>query len=75
MMQKWFAEWLNAAVFEQELKYCSTEPKPGQVNYTIPGQMLESVRSHQLVARGHNIFWENPTFTPSLVRNLTGPES
>lgn len=26
------------------------------------------------MARGHNIFWEDPKYTPSWVRNLTGEE-
>ncbi|PSS21746.1 Anti-sigma-I factor RsgI6 like [Actinidia chinensis var. chinensis] len=72
--QSWFVERFNAAVFEDELKWYSTEPEPGKVNYTIPDQMLEFVRANQIVARGHNIFWEDPAYTPSWVRNLTGPE-
>ncbi|KAK3028677.1 hypothetical protein RJ639_037857 [Escallonia herrerae] len=72
--QSWFLERFNAAVFENELKWYSTEPRPGQVNYTIPDQMLEFVRANQITARGHNIFWENPAYTPAWVRNLTSPE-
>ncbi|KAK2994247.1 hypothetical protein RJ640_029176 [Escallonia rubra] len=72
--QSWFLERFNAAVFEDELKWYSTEPQPGQVNYTIPDQMLEFVRANQITARGHNIFWENPAYTPAWVRNLTSPE-
>lgn len=34
--------------------------------------MLEFVRANQIVARGHNIFWEDPKYTPAWVRNLTG---
>ncbi|XP_051146893.1 endo-1,4-beta-xylanase 5-like [Andrographis paniculata] len=72
--QKWFVERFNAAVFENELKWYATEGKPGQVNYTIPDQMLAFVRRNQMVARGHNIFWENPRFNPSWVRNLTATQ-
>ncbi|KAI3446243.1 hypothetical protein Pfo_002908 [Paulownia fortunei] len=72
--QKWFVERFNAAVFENELKWYSTEPQPGEVNYIIPDQMLEFVRSNQITVRGHNIFWEDPKYTPSWVRNLTRPE-
>lgn len=36
--------------------------------------MLEFVRANQIIVRGHNIFWENPNFTPSWIRNLTGTE-
>ncbi|KAG8364400.1 hypothetical protein BUALT_Bualt19G0124900 [Buddleja alternifolia] len=72
--QKWFTERFNAAVFENELKWDATEPKQGQVNYTVPDQMLEFVRSNQIRARGHNIFWENPKTNPKWVLNLTGPD-
>lgn len=72
--QNWFVERFNAAVFENELKWYATEPKPGQINYTISDQMLEFVRANQIIARGHNIFWENPKYTPEWVLNLTGSE-
>ncbi|CAL5402266.1 unnamed protein product [Camellia sinensis] len=72
--QNWFVERFNAAVFEDELKWYSTEPQQGHVNYTIPDEMLEFVRANQITARGHNIFWENPNFIPAWVRNLTDPE-
>ncbi|CAI9765446.1 unnamed protein product [Fraxinus pennsylvanica] len=72
--QKWFTERFNAAVFENELKWDATEPKPGQVNYTIPDQMLEFVRANQIITRGHNIFWENPESSPQWILNLTSPD-
>lgn len=62
----------NTAVFENELKWYVTESKQGQLNYTLADQMLEFVRSNQLLVRGHNIFWEDPIYTPAWVRNLTG---
>ncbi|KAL8553018.1 hypothetical protein ACS0TY_001627 [Phlomoides rotata] len=71
--QKWFVERFNAAVFENELKWNATEYVQGVVNYTIPDQMVEFIRSNQIIARGHNIFWENPKFNPKWVLNLTGP--
>ncbi|EOX97711.1 Glycosyl hydrolase family 10 protein isoform 1 [Theobroma cacao] len=72
--QSWFVERFNAAVFENELKWYATEPDQGKTNYTIADQMLEFVRAHQIIARGHNIFWEDPKYTPAWVRNLAGPE-
>ncbi|KAH9694759.1 GH10 domain-containing protein [Citrus sinensis] len=71
--QKWFVERFNAAVFENELKWYATEPEQGKINYTIADQMMEFVRANQLIARGHNIFWEDPRYTPAWVRSLTGP--
>lgn len=73
MFQNWFVERFNAAVFENELKWYATEPEQGKLNYTIADQMLEFVLANQIVARGHNIFWEDPKYNPAWVRNLTGP--
>lgn len=72
LSQKWFVERFNAAVFENELKWNATEHVQGHLNYTIPDQMVEFVRSNQIAARGHNIFWENPQYIPKWVLNLTG---
>ncbi|XP_042509676.1 endo-1,4-beta-xylanase 5-like isoform X2 [Macadamia integrifolia] len=72
--QNWFVKRFNAAVFENELKWYATEPEQGKTNYTIADQMLEFVRANQIIARGHNIFWEDPLYTPSWVRNLTDEE-
>ncbi|KAL8027843.1 hypothetical protein ABFS82_14G120200 [Erythranthe guttata] len=74
LYQKWFVERFNAAVFENELKWDATEHTQGQLNYTIPDQMVEFVRSNQIMARGHNIFWENPKYIPKWVLNLTGSD-
>ncbi|KAG6403631.1 hypothetical protein SASPL_135859 [Salvia splendens] len=70
--QKWFVERFNAAVFENELKWNATEFIQGQVNYTLPDQMLEFVQANQITVRGHNIFWENPQYIPKWAQNLTG---
>ncbi|KAJ7967180.1 Endo-1,4-beta-xylanase [Quillaja saponaria] len=72
--QNWFVKRFNAAVFENELKWYATEPEQGKVDYTIADQMLKFVRANQIIARGHNIFWEDPKSTPAWVRNLTGPQ-
>lgn len=65
-------ERFNAAVFENELKWYATEPDQGKLNYSISDQMLEFIRANQIVARGHNIFWEDPKYNPAWVRNLSG---
>lgn len=67
-------ERFNAAVFENELKWAATEPKQGEFNYTLADQMLDFVRANQIVARGHNIFWEDPKYIPSWVLDLTSDE-
>ncbi|KAJ0969958.1 hypothetical protein J5N97_022835 [Dioscorea zingiberensis] len=72
--QKWFTKRFNAAVFENELKWYATEPEQGKLNYSLADQMLEFVRANQIVVRGHNIFWEDPMYTPKWVLNLTGED-
>ncbi|KAK2665556.1 hypothetical protein Ddye_004130 [Dipteronia dyeriana] len=74
LLQKWFVERFNVAVFENELKWYATEPEQGKLNYTLADKMFEFLRSNQIIARGHNIFWEDPKYTPAWVRNLSGPE-
>ncbi|XP_020596343.1 uncharacterized protein LOC110036275, partial [Phalaenopsis equestris] len=72
--QDWFVDRFNAAVFENELKWYTTEPERHQLNYTLADQMLRFIHSHQIMARGHNIFWEDPHYTPSWLRNLSSPD-
>ncbi|XP_059654958.1 endo-1,4-beta-xylanase 5-like [Cornus florida] len=72
--QNWFVERFNAAVFENELKWYTTEPKQGQINYTLADQMLEFLRANKIIARGHNIFWEDPQYIPTWLANLTSYE-
>ncbi|XP_051144050.1 endo-1,4-beta-xylanase 4-like [Andrographis paniculata] len=72
--QKWFVERFNVAVFENELKWNATEFLQGEVNYTVADRMLEFVRANQIMARGHNIFWEDPKFVPRWVSKLSRAE-
>lgn len=73
-IQNWFVERFNAAVFENELKWYATEPQQGNVTYIIADQMLQFVRANKITTRGHNIFWEDPKYTPAWVRNLTSDQ-
>lgn len=72
--QEWFVKRFNAAVFENELKWYATEPFPGKEDYTAADQLLQFVQSNDVMARGHNIFWEDPKYTPAWVKNLTGSQ-
>lgn len=72
--QDWFNARFNAAVFENELKWYATEPSPGKEEYAAADQLLRFVQSNDVTARGHNIFWEDPRYTPAWVKNLTGPQ-
>jgi len=72
--QEWFTKRFNAAVFENELKWYATEPAPGKEDYAAADELLRFVQSSDVVARGHNIFWEDPRYTPAWVKNLTGSQ-
>uniref|UniRef100_A0A7N0UWB9 GH10 domain-containing protein n=1 Tax=Kalanchoe fedtschenkoi TaxID=63787 RepID=A0A7N0UWB9_KALFE len=72
--QEWFAKRFNTAVFENELKWYATEAVRGVVNYTVADQMMRFVRRNKIVTRGHNIFWDDPKYTPGWVLNLTAAE-
>ncbi|KAL1190214.1 Endo-1,4-beta-xylanase 5 [Cardamine amara subsp. amara] len=72
--QEWFVKRFDATVFENELKWYATEPDQGRLNYTFADQMMNFVRANRIIARGHNIFWEDPKYTPSWVLNLTGED-
>ncbi|KAF2302034.1 hypothetical protein GH714_031573 [Hevea brasiliensis] len=63
---------IQCSSLRNELKWYATEPEQGEVDYSIPDQMLQLIRANQIVARGHNIFWEDPKYTPAWVRNLSG---
>ncbi|XXG86171.1 hypothetical protein AAC387_Pa11g1115 [Persea americana] len=72
--QKWFVKRFNAAVFENELKWYATEHDQGKVNYTLADQLISFTRANQIRVRGHNIFWDDPMYTPGWVLNLTNAE-
>ncbi|EFH43072.1 glycosyl hydrolase family 10 protein [Arabidopsis lyrata subsp. lyrata] len=72
--QEWFVKRFDATVFENELKWYATEPDQGKLNYTLADKMMNFVRANRIIARGHNIFWEDPKYNPNWVRNLSGED-
>lgn len=74
LLQKWFTKRFNAAVFENELKWYATESVQGKLNYTLADQLLSFTRANKITVRGHNIFWDDPRYTPGWVLNLTTAE-
>ncbi|KAH9314692.1 hypothetical protein KI387_023319 [Taxus chinensis] len=68
--QKWFVERFNVATFENELKWYSTESRQGILNYKDADALVNFCKSHNITMRGHNIFWEDPKYTPQWVKDL-----
>uniref|UniRef100_A0A0D9WET1 GH10 domain-containing protein n=1 Tax=Leersia perrieri TaxID=77586 RepID=A0A0D9WET1_9ORYZ len=52
-----FCNNFDWAVFENELKWYTTEPQRGQINYRDADELLDFCRRHGKAARGHCIFW------------------
>ncbi|XP_073127925.1 endo-1,4-beta-xylanase 5-like [Henckelia pumila] len=69
--QNWFTAKFKYSVFENELKWISTERSPGAEDYSLADSMLRLARSHGITVRGHNVFWADPTYQPGWVKGLS----
>ncbi|KAL3641199.1 hypothetical protein CASFOL_016167 [Castilleja foliolosa] len=69
--QKWFLKRFKYATFENELKWYSTEIKPGVEDYSIPDAMMRFARENKIGIRGHNGLWEDPTYQNYWVTRLS----
>lgn len=69
--QTWFASRFTATTFDNEMKWYYTEPVPGQENYSDADAMLAFAQQHNILVRGHNIFWDNPTQNKEWVKSLS----
>ncbi|XP_030537819.2 endo-1,4-beta-xylanase 1-like isoform X2 [Rhodamnia argentea] len=65
-----FIKNFNWAVFENELKWNSTEPQQGNFNYRDADEMLHLCKSHSIETRGHCIFWEVESAVQAWLRSL-----
>ncbi|XP_010647914.1 endo-1,4-beta-xylanase 5 [Vitis vinifera] len=72
--QNWFTSRFTVTVFENELKWYSTEWSRGKEDYSVPDAMLRFAKQHGLAVRGHNILWDNGNNQPSWVPSLSNSE-
>lgn len=64
-------ELANSSVHEDALKWYSTEPNRGKVNYVDADRILAwSDRNYPLPMRGHNLFWEVERWNQSWLQQL-----
>ncbi|XP_073120301.1 endo-1,4-beta-xylanase 5-like [Henckelia pumila] len=68
--QNWFLARFKYSVFENEMKWYSTERSPGAEDYSVADSMLRFAQSHGITVRGHNVFWDNPSRQPWWVGGL-----
>ncbi|KAH6814899.1 Glycosyl hydrolase family 10 protein, partial [Perilla frutescens var. frutescens] len=72
--QNWFLSRFKYTVFENELKWYSTEKSRGAEDYGMADAMVNFGRSHGIAMRGHNIFWDDSRFQPGWVWGLSWNE-
>ncbi|VFQ75171.1 unnamed protein product [Cuscuta campestris] len=70
-LTSFFVKNFNWAVFENELKWYSTEPQRGKLNYKDADELLDFCTKNNLQARGHCIFWEVEAAVQQWIRSLT----
>ncbi|KAL6514630.1 hypothetical protein OROGR_020209 [Orobanche gracilis] len=69
--QNWFLSRFRHTVFENELKWCSTEKSQGSEDYSVSDALVRFAESHGVPIRGHNVFWEDPSYQPSWLNGLS----
>ncbi|CAA0831684.1 Glycosyl hydrolase family 10 protein [Striga hermonthica] len=70
--QDWFTSRFSYTVFEDEMKWYSTEPSQGVENYAVADSLIQFAQNHGISVRGHNILWDDPKYQPSWVSGLSG---
>ncbi|KAL3514335.1 hypothetical protein ACH5RR_027052 [Cinchona calisaya] len=65
-----FVKNFNWAVFGNELKWYWTESQQGNFNYKDADELLNLCTSHNILVRGHCIFWEVESAVQQWIRNL-----
>ncbi|KAL9244741.1 hypothetical protein vseg_018478 [Gypsophila vaccaria] len=69
--RNWFTRRFTVTTFENEMKWYSTERSRGKEDYSASDAMLRFCRFHGISVRGHNIFWDDPSYQPNWVYNLS----
>lgn len=72
--QKWFSSRFKYTVFENEMKWYSTEATPGKEDYSNADAMLNFAEQNKIAVRGHSIFWEDPNYIPSWIHQLSSAQ-
>ncbi|TWT66223.1 Endo-1,4-beta-xylanase A precursor [Posidoniimonas polymericola] len=68
--KKFFLTHFNWAVFENEMKWYSTEARRGREHYATADAMVQWCQSNGIPLRGHCIFWEPGKWQPQWLRTL-----
>ncbi|KAL7125222.1 hypothetical protein ABFS83_14G102800 [Erythranthe nasuta] len=69
--QNWFKSRFKYTVFENELKWVSTEYNRGSEDYSTSDAMVKLAKSSGATIRGHNVLWDDAKFQPNWVPGLS----
>ncbi|CAN4112093.1 unnamed protein product [Withania somnifera] len=69
--QNWFFSRFKYTVFEDEMKWYSTEVTQGKVDYSISDAMFKLCKSKGVSIRGQSILWDDQKFQPNWVPALS----
>ncbi|XP_027108856.2 endo-1,4-beta-xylanase 5 [Coffea arabica] len=69
--KSWFTSRFRLTVFENEMKWYSTETSPGKEDYSVADTLLRFATMNGAVVRGHNVLWDDPQYNPSWVQALS----
>ncbi|XP_039158395.1 endo-1,4-beta-xylanase 5 [Eucalyptus grandis] len=72
--QNWFTSRFTVTVFENEMKWDTTEPSQGQEDYSAADALLKFAQQHGIPVRGHTVLWEHPGHQPSWVPSLSASQ-
>lgn len=61
----------KVTTFENEMKWASNEPRPGQEHYSDADAMLQFAKTKGIGVRGHTIFWADVKHEPKWVESLS----
>ncbi|WCJ17973.1 Glycosyl hydrolase family 10 protein [Euphorbia peplus] len=69
--QNWFTSRFTVTVFENEMKWYSTENTEGKIDYSVADSLLNFAKQHNIPVRGHNVLWDDPHYQPGWVYSLS----
>ncbi|KAK1300285.1 hypothetical protein QJS10_CPB13g00523 [Acorus calamus] len=72
--QSWFASRFKVTVFEDEMKWYSTEKVQGKEDYSDADAMVAFAKQHGISIRGHNILWDDPKYQLGWVSALSNDQ-
>ncbi|XAR52931.1 Endo-1,4-beta-xylanase [Bertholletia excelsa] len=73
--QNWFTSRFGGqvTVFENEMKWYSTEQTQGREDYSVADAMLNFAKNNGMTVRGHSVLWDDPSYQVSWVPSLSNP--